>query len=64
VVLRVSPLVAADLNFDGVVGIVDMLMLLEIWGPCPEPCGTCPGDIDGNCTVGITDLLDLLSSWN
>jgi len=64
VVLRVAPLVAAaDLNFDGVVGIVDLLMLLEIWGPCSGPCDTCLGDIDGNCRVGIGDFLALLSSW-
>ena len=28
---------------------------------CPIP--VCPGDIDGDGTVGITDFLDLLAAW-
>jgi len=28
---------------------------------CPIP--VCPGDIDGDGNVGITDFLDLLAAW-
>ena len=32
--------------------------------PCAEPCPqACLGDIDGDCTVGITDMLTLLANW-
>lgn len=53
-----------DLNGDGVVGIVDFLMLLAAWGPCPDPCPpSCSADLDGDCGVGITDFLILLGNW-
>ncbi|MHC4414829.1 MAG: hypothetical protein ACYS0G_06050 [Planctomycetota bacterium] len=51
-----------DLDGDGVVGIVDLLMLLGTWGPCGA-CDHCPADLDGDCAVGITDLLLLLANW-
>jgi hypothetical protein len=55
----------ADLDGDGSVGILDLLMLLAAWGPCDPPCPpSCPGDIDGDCTVGIVDLLQLLANWS
>ncbi len=53
-----------DLDGDCSVGIVDFLMLLAAWGPCPVPCPPfCPGDLDGDCNVGITDFLMLLANW-
>ncbi len=56
--------VAGDLNGDGIVGIVDLLALLALWGPCSDPCPpSCQGDLDGDCNVGITDLLTLLANW-
>ena len=53
---------SADLNADGLVGIVDFLMLLGAWGPCGD-CADCPADLDGSCAVGLPDLLELLSHW-
>ena len=54
----------ADLNGDGVVGILDLLMLLAAWGPCDPPCPpVCAGDLNGNCTVNVLDLLILLANW-
>lgn len=53
-----------DLDADCTVGIIDFLMLLSLWGPCPAPCPpTCTGDLDDDCTVGITDFLILLTNW-
>ncbi len=49
----------------GVVGIMDFLALLAAWGSCSD-CGTpqaCPADFDGDCSVGIIDLLLLLGNW-
>ncbi|MCZ6651627.1 MAG: FG-GAP repeat protein [Planctomycetota bacterium] len=56
--------VSGDLNGDGVVGILDLLILLATWGPCDPPCPpACLADIDASCTVDILDLLILLASW-
>jgi hypothetical protein len=53
-----------DLDCDGVVGVNDFLILLAVWGACPDPCPpTCLGDLDDNCDVGITDFLILLANW-
>jgi len=49
----------ADLDGDGSVGAVDLLALLESWGPCPD----CPADVDRDGTVGTVDLLALLEQW-
>ena len=50
-----------DLDGDGVVGIVDFLELLAVWGPCPAPC---IADLDGDGMVGIVDFLALLANWS
>ena len=52
-----------DLDGDGVVGILDFLIVLGNWGPCPDPCPPCLGDADGDCQVGITDFLIVLGNW-
>ena len=54
-----------DLNGDGTVGILDMLQLFSMWGPCSS-CSLpwiCPADFDSDCSVGILDLLALLANW-
>ena len=48
---------------DGLIGIVDFLAMLAVWGPCGD-CGVCLADLDGDCVVGIADLLILLASWS
>ena len=55
--------ISADLDGDGVVGILDFLALLAAWGPCPAPPAQCPADLDGDGAVGILDFLLLLSNW-
>ncbi len=47
----------ADLDGDGIVGIVDFLELLAAWGQV-----NVPADFDGG-GVGITDFLALLAAW-
>jgi len=51
--------VCADLDGNGAVDIVDLLLLLAAWGPNPGH----PADLDGDGAVGITDFLELLASW-
>lgn len=52
-----------DLNGDGVVDVLDLLILLNNWGSCPD-CDDCPADLNGDCNVGVADLLILLSNWD
>lgn len=52
---------SCDLDFDGMVGTTDLLVLLGAWGPCGD-CTDCP-DLDGDCIVGASDLLLLLGHW-
>ena len=59
-----SPVVRGDLDGDGSVSTVDLLLLLGAWGPCPKPCVPyCPGDLDQSCSVSTSDLLMLLANW-
>ena len=50
-----------DTNLDGIVGIIDLLNLLEAWGECP---GDCPADFDSDGFVSLSDLLILLANWS
>jgi hypothetical protein len=52
----------ADLNCDGIVDVLDLLILLDSWGECKE-CGDCPADFNGDCSVDVLDLLILLDNW-
>lgn len=49
----------ADLDGDGVVGIVDFLDLLAQWGTNPGG----PPDLNGDGDVGMPDFLALLANW-
>ena len=56
------PTCFGDLNQDGMVDVVDLLILLATWGECPDP-GHCFGDLDGSGEVDVIDLLLLLAVW-
>ncbi|MDP7006299.1 MAG: hypothetical protein QF718_08840, partial [Phycisphaerales bacterium] len=47
-----------DLNDDGMVGVNDLLAVVDMWG---EAGGD--GDVDGDGTVGVGDLLALIDAW-
>jgi subtilisin family serine protease len=52
----------ADLNGDGAVDAVDLLMLLDAWGPAPgQPPH--PADLNDDGVVDVSDLLILLDAW-
>ncbi|MCH8822269.1 MAG: VCBS repeat-containing protein [Planctomycetes bacterium] len=57
-----SPQVPGDLDGDGVVNTVDLLLLFAQWGPCSD-CNDCPADLDDDCQVSTVDLLMLFSNW-
>jgi hypothetical protein len=48
-----------DLDEDGVVGFLDLLITLGSWGACAD----CPADLDGDGGVAFPDLLTLLAAW-
>jgi hypothetical protein len=55
-----------DTNGDGIVGIFDFLTVLNTWGACLD-CGTqgaCPADFDGDCEIGVADVLILMANWD
>lgn len=55
--------VFGDLNDDGIVDVLDLLILLAAWGPCPALPDPCPADLNESGTVDVQDLLLLLSNW-
>jgi bacillopeptidase F len=48
-----------DVNGDGSVNVIDLLLLLDAWGPCPG----CPEDVNGDGIVNVIDMLLLLDNW-
>jgi hypothetical protein len=57
-----EPGIPGDLNGDGVVDVLDLLILLDAWGACDD-CNECPADLNGDCSVDVLDLLILLDNW-
>lgn len=49
-----------DVNQDGNVDALDLLILLSSWGYCPG----CDADLDGDGWVGGNDLMIVLSNWD
>ena len=53
-----------DINGDGFVDVIDFLLLLNAWGPCPGACPpSCAADLNDDCTVDVLDFLGLLNNW-
>ena len=50
---------AGDLNEDGVVGIADLLTVIEAWGDCDN----CSADLNSDGVVNVSDLLTLVDAW-
>jgi hypothetical protein len=63
----VCPTNPADINGDGVVGVPDLLAVINGWGACSVPCPpSCPADLapnGGDCNVGVPDLLMVINNW-
>lgn len=61
--LTIGSATPGDMTNDGIVELVDLILLLASWGPCAN-CDDCIADFDGDCTVGVGDLLILLAHWS
>jgi hypothetical protein len=48
-----------DVDFDGVVGVSDMLGVLDGWGPCAG----CPADVAFSGEIDVDDVLLVVSTW-
>jgi hypothetical protein len=55
-----NPIITGDVNSDFVVNVLDLLLVLGAWGPCPG----CPEDINDDNVVDVLDLLELLANWS
>ena len=54
-----DPVIPGDVNGDGIVGITDLLAVVDAWGPC----GGCSEDLSGDGVVDIVDLLEVIGNW-
>ena len=52
-----------DINGDDAVNVIDLLLVINAWGPCPAPPSPCASDINGNSAVDVNDLLLVINSW-
>jgi hypothetical protein len=53
-----------DDPMDGIVDVLDIMVVIENWGPCMGPLyGCCHGDIDRDHQVGVTDFLLVMSHY-
>jgi hypothetical protein len=57
--IRISGDSLGDSNCDGVVGIEDLLVILNEWGSC----SICSGDHNQDGEVDVTDLLIIIDAW-
>jgi hypothetical protein len=57
-----------DINGDGSVGVLDLLAVINSWGPCPAPPEESPADIapapEGDGFVNVADLLMVINNWS
>ena len=52
-----------DATYDGVIDVLDLIAVLNRWGPCVVPDG-CDADLNGDGTIDVLDLLQVLQYWS
>ncbi|MCH2134616.1 MAG: alpha/beta hydrolase [Phycisphaerales bacterium] len=52
-----------DIDRDHDIDVDDLLVMLSNWSTCPELPADCPADLDGDGTVGLPDLMQLLNDF-
>ena len=53
-----------DLTFDGRVNVIDLLEVINMWGPCPTPATCTFKDVNCDGVINHVDLLAVIESWN
>jgi hypothetical protein len=59
-IIIINPPVPGDANGDGMVGILDVLVVIADWGPCDG----CSGDQNGDGQASILDILLIIANWS
>lgn len=54
-----APPCPSDLNGDGQTNVVDLLAVINAWGPCAG----CAADITDDGVVNVNDLLEIINAW-
>ena len=52
----------ADTDGDSDVGVLDLLAVINAWGPCGKPTN-CPADVNDSGIVDVLDLLAVINAW-
>jgi hypothetical protein len=52
-----------DVNFDNIVGVDDLIAVINGWGQCPAPPAGCDADVTGDGQVNVDDLLMVINNW-
>jgi len=60
-IIIINPPMPGDADGDGIVGILDILVVIAEWGPCPDDCNS---DFDDNGVVDILDILVVIANWS
>jgi len=59
-IIIINPPLPGDANGDGLVGILDVLVVIADWGPCDG----CAGDQNGDGQASILDILFIIANWS
>ena len=51
-----------DATGDALVNVLDLVAVLQAWGPCPAET-TCPADVDDNGIVDVVDMTIVIENW-
>ena len=52
-----------DVDGNGIVGVGDILSVIDNWDVCGDGTFRPTGDVDGSCCVDVSDILQLVSVW-
>ena len=56
---------SGDSNFDGVVNLIDILGLIEFWGPCDPSNAECVAvDFNADGIINLQDLIVIFNRWS